>query len=80
MFKVPEVYRFKTNQNHPFFSLKHEKNGVFFIPTNIMTTVKDVQLMCIASEANDLVEWEHVSVSVKKINKNNLYDLDRCPT
>jgi hypothetical protein len=82
MFKVPESFRQKFDAGHLYETKEGEKFGVFVIPHHGNV------LFCIATEGDETIPWEHVSVSVKRIvhKKGNgrkstkIYDLNRCPT
>jgi hypothetical protein len=77
MYKIPEKYRAQLNTEHAYYSDRGEMSGLFLIPT----AMKNVFLMCIASNGNEEVQWEHVSVSLKKMLKGGTaHELGRCPT
>lgn len=67
MFNVPERYRARWPRNHPnayLSTTSHDgNNGVFIIPAN------KARLFCIASDG---AGWEHVSVTVRAINKSSV--------
>jgi len=75
MFKVPEQYRANLPMGHPYWSMKAELNGIFYIPIG-----KDNFLFCLGTPGDDEIPWEHVSVTVKKNKKGKIHELNRCPT
>lgn len=77
MYKVPEKYR-QTLRNTPFESKEGDMQGIFFIPL----ADKGLILYCLATAGGQGIDWEHVSVSVKKLipKKNKMIELGRCPT
>lgn len=76
--KVPEEYRFK---NHPLPMFRSDSssgnNGAFIIPHH---RISGYEYFAMASDGtlagNDLIPWEHVSVTVRPKDKN----ATRCPT
>lgn len=75
MFKVPEEHRATLLSEHPLYSKSKEPFGLFWIPY-----ANGIVLYCIVVDGDDEIDWEHVSVSVKKQASNALIHLERCPT
>lgn len=74
MYKVPEKYRAKLDKSSPYCIPEGELQGVFMIPK---PHAAKIIIYCVATPANELVPWDHVSVSISHVKGKNL---GRCPT